>query len=183
MLRASRIHARKNLYILLGKSKGFVPFISSRHQFYPYSSINAMSVPPVTVIEVQTGQTRPAPSSGPSSPIGNGKKPRLEEPSPPVPGPSSSAANPKKSHKKLARKAKKKGQHVTPEAYSNEDILWHDVESVLGKEAVDAAVEAGTEWDAPFEFREEVEVEVHSMASNGQCFWRICGIVVLTRYR
>lgn len=125
-----------------------------------------MLAPPV--IEVQTGQTRPAPSSGPSSPVGTSKKPKLEEPSAPVPGPSSSA-NPKKSHKKLARKAKKKGQHITPEAYSNEDVLWHDVESVLGKDVVDAAVEEGTEWDPPFEFREEVDVEVHSLSSNGAC--------------
>ncbi|KAF7969730.1 hypothetical protein HWV62_26078 [Athelia sp. TMB] len=116
-------------------------------------------------IEAQTGQTRPAPSSGPSSPVG--KKARLEELPQPEPGPSNSAANPKKSHKKLARKARKKGQHIAPEPYSNEDVLWHDVESVLGKDVVDAALEAGTEYEAPFEFREEVEVEVHSLSSNG----------------
>lgn len=158
MLKTSRICTRAHLYILSRS-----PLSYPRRSFY-----SAMSDTP------QTGQSRPAPSSGPSSPIG--KKPRLEEPSVSQPelelsiqaSTSASAANPKKSHKKLARKAKKKGQHILPEPFSNEDVLWHDVASVLGKAVVDEAVEAGTEWDSPFEFREEVELEVHSLSSNGE---------------
>lgn len=163
MLRASRLHARKNLYISLGLFTASRSFIHLRGNLH--FVVRNMSGPPT--IEAQTGQTRPAPSSGPSSPVG--KKARLEELPQPEPGPSNSAANPKKSHKKLARKARKKGQHIAPEPYSNEDVLWHDVESVLGKDVVDAALEAGTEYEAPFEFREEVEVEVHCLSSNGEC--------------
>lgn len=75
----------------------------------------------------------------------------------------------KKSAKKEARKAKKKGQHVLPEPYSTDDVLWRDVISVLGQDIVDNIIEEGTEWDSPFEFREEVDVEVHSLSSNGVC--------------
>lgn len=132
---------------------------------------------------VQTGHTRPKPDSGSSSPIG--KKPRLEASSEGAVPPSSGTAKQKpapvtshkKSAKKEARKAKKKGLHLAPEPYSTEDVLWHDVASVLGKEAVEKAIEEETEWNSPFEFREEVELEVHSMSSNGAC-----AIIVLSYY-
>jgi tRNA (uracil-5-)-methyltransferase len=121
----------------------------------------------------QTGQTRPKPGSGSSSPIG--KKPRLETPSEAIAldrikDHLVSSTTPKKSAKKEARKAKKKGLHIPPEPYSTEDVLWRDVASILGQDVVDKAVEDGTEWESPFEFREEVDLTVHSISSNGTCF-------------
>ena len=121
----------------------------------------------------QTGQTRPKPGSGSSSPIG--KKPRLETPSEAITldrikDHLVSSAIPKKSAKKEARKAKRKGLHIPPEPYSTEDVLWRDVASVLGQDVVDKAVEDGIEWESPFQFREEVELTVHSISSNGTCF-------------
>lgn len=69
---------------------------------------------------------------------------------------------------KLKKQGKKRQKgRAPPEACSPEDVLRHDVEALLGAPAVRAAEEEGTEWDAPFGMREEVEVEVKAMASNG----------------
>jgi tRNA (uracil-5-)-methyltransferase len=122
---------------------------------------------------LRAGQTRSKPDSGSSSPIG--KKPRLElTPSETIDAGSikqklTATTSPRKSAKKEARKAKKKGLHVPPEPYSTDDVLWRDVISVLGQDTVDKAIEEGTECDSPFEFREELELEVHSLSSNGAC--------------
>jgi tRNA (uracil-5-)-methyltransferase len=118
----------------------------------------------------QTGQTRTKPGSGSSSPIG--KKPRLETPSEAtaigrITDRLVTGTTAKKSAKKEARKAKKKGLHVLPEPYSTEDVLWRDVASVLGQDVVDEAVDEGTEWESPFGSKEEVELMVHSLSSNG----------------
>ena len=122
----------------------------------------------------QTGQTRPNPSSSSSSSSPIGKKPRLEEHAEApvtdqVQGLSmaGTTSKGKKTTRKEARKAKKKGLHIPPEPYSTEDVLWRDVVTVLGQDVVDTAVNEGTEWDSPFEFREEVELMVHSLSSNG----------------
>lgn len=119
---------------------------------------------------LHAGQTRSQPDS--ESPFPIGKKPRLEMSYDTIDSVGKKlAANTslKKSAKKEARKAKKKGQHVLPEPYSTDDVLWRDVISVLGQNIVDNIIEEGTEWNSPFEFREEVEVEVHSLSSNGVC--------------
>lgn len=67
--------------------------------------------------------------------------------------------------KKQAKK-KKKMQRL-PEPCSPEDVLAKDVTLLLGQEAVDKAVEEGTEWESPFGMREEVELEITMLASNG----------------
>jgi tRNA (uracil-5-)-methyltransferase len=122
----------------------------------------------------QTGQTRPNPCSSSSSSSPIGKKPRLEKHAEApvtdqVQGQSMAGTTlkGKKTTRKEARKAKKKGLHIPPEPYSTEDVLWRDVVAVLGQDVVDTAVNEGTEWDSPFEFREEVELIVHSLSSNG----------------
>lgn len=74
-----------------------------------------------------------------------------------VPGPS----------KKVSKSAKRKQKRVLPEPYSSEDVLWRDIVALLGDDAVEHALQHGTEWDSPFEFREEVEVEVSTLSSNG----------------
>lgn len=125
---------------------------------------------------VQAGQIRdkPGDSSRSTSPIG--KKPRLDGPSPSEAVASTStiivekfkeASAPKKSAKKLARKAKKKGLHVPPEPFSPDDVLYHDVMSVLGEDVTSKILEDGTEWDSPFDFREEVTVEVKGLSASG----------------
>lgn len=71
---------------------------------------------------------------------------------------------PTKPTKKLARKKKK---HALPELCSPEDVVSRDVAALLGQEAVDLAVVEGTEWDSPFGPKEEVELEISMIASNG----------------
>lgn len=74
-----------------------------------------------------------------------------------VPGPS----------KKASKSAKRKQKRVLPEPYSSEDVLWRDIIALLGEDTVGQALQHGTEWDSPFDFREEVEVEVSTLSSNG----------------
>lgn len=142
-------------------------FYHSPSSFPRLPHINKMDDAP------RTGQTRVKPDSGSSSPIG--KKPRLETPldtaAPShITEKSIASTAPKKSARKEIRKAKRKGLHVLPEPFSTEDVLWRDVTSVLGQAIVDRAVDDGTEWESPFAFKEEVELTVHSLSSNGACF-------------
>jgi tRNA (uracil-5-)-methyltransferase len=69
--------------------------------------------------------------------------------------------------KKVSKSAKRKQKRVLPEPYSSEDVLWHDIVALLGDDTVGHALQHGTEWDSPFDFREEVEVEVSALSSNG----------------
>ncbi|KAG6333304.1 hypothetical protein ID866_5781 [Astraeus odoratus] len=71
------------------------------------------------------------------------------------------------SQKMPVRKAKKSAKRTLPEPCSSEDVLWHDVVSLLGSETVDQKIAQGTEWDSPFGFREELEVVVSKLSSNG----------------
>jgi tRNA (uracil-5-)-methyltransferase len=71
--------------------------------------------------------------------------------------------------KQEMRKARKKKQkHVPPEPYSNEDVLWRDIIDLLGSDTADKATEGGTDWESPFEYREEVTLVVSKIASSGQ---------------
>lgn len=69
--------------------------------------------------------------------------------------------------KKVSKSAKRKQKRILPEPYSSEDVLWHDIVALLGNDTVDHALQQGTEWNSPFDFREEVEVEVSTLSSNG----------------
>ena len=69
---------------------------------------------------------------------------------------------------KGTRKKQKKQKQQLPEPCSAEDVLWRDVISVLGQSEVDLAVEEGSEWDAPFESKTEVELEVSALSSSGE---------------
>ncbi|OAX31345.1 S-adenosyl-L-methionine-dependent methyltransferase [Rhizopogon vinicolor AM-OR11-026] len=79
-----------------------------------------------------------------------------------VPGPS----------KKASKKSKKKQKHILPEPYSTGDVLWRDVVALLGSDVVEHALQNGTEWASPFDHREEVEVEVSTLSSNGDALAR-----------
>ena len=76
-----------------------------------------------------------------------------------------SADGGKQSKKKASKRKKQK--HLLPEPYSNEDVLWRDVRGLLGAEAVDGIIKEGREWDSPFQYGEEVEVEVTAISSTG----------------
>ena len=68
--------------------------------------------------------------------------------------------------KKGSRKQRKRQK--LPEPCSVEDVLWQDVVSVLGKDVVQLALEDGSEWDSPFEYRTEVELVVSILSSHGK---------------
>jgi tRNA (uracil-5-)-methyltransferase len=107
----------------------------------------------------QLGGTRPVADSGPLSDTRPEKKPRLTASEPKNVG--------RKSSKKSSARKGKKRQNL-PEAYSPDDVLWRDVIDLLGKDVVEAALEEGLEWESPFGFREQVEVDVKSLSSAGE---------------
>jgi len=71
----------------------------------------------------------------------------------------------KQSKKKASRKKKQK--HLPPEPYSHDDVLWRDVRDLLGSEVADGIIEEGKEWESPFQYGEELEVEVSAISSTG----------------
>ncbi|KAG6909583.1 hypothetical protein DXG01_016622 [Tephrocybe rancida] len=75
---------------------------------------------------------------------------------------------------KEGKRAKKRRQKKTdlPELCSSEDVLWRDVIAVLGQDTVDKVLEDGKEFDSPFVFHQEVEVEVSNICSNGEAIAR-----------
>ncbi|RXW16870.1 hypothetical protein EST38_g8982 [Candolleomyces aberdarensis] len=62
---------------------------------------------------------------------------------------------------------KQKQLEKLPEPCSSDDVLWKDIVSVLGGEAIDAAIEEGKDVQAPLVLQEEVELEVKILGSNG----------------
>ena len=101
------------------------------------------------------------------------KKPRLEvgvERSEGQPVASTSAVAAKQRSVNGGNQSKKKTskrKKLLPEPYSRDDVLWRDVRDLLGAEVVDGTIEEGREWDSPFQYGEEVEVEVTAIASTG----------------
>ena len=87
----------------------------------------------------------------------NETKKRIDDSVLAAPGPS----------KKASKIAKRKQKHVLPEPYSSDDVLWRDVVALLGNDTVEHALQQGTEWDPPFDYHHEVEVEVSKLSSNG----------------
>ncbi|RDB19521.1 tRNA (uracil(54)-C(5))-methyltransferase [Hypsizygus marmoreus] len=101
----------------------------------------------------RTGEVHVLPESELELPIG--KKPRLVG---------------KHGSKGESRRAKKRREKEAqlPEICSTEDVLWRDVIAVLGKDVVDKALEDGTAFDSPFEYHQEVELEISSICSSGE---------------
>ncbi|KAJ3773514.1 tRNA methyltransferase [Lentinula raphanica] len=108
--------------------------------------------------------SEPVPAGDTSWEKGPGKRPR-------APSPLSKEEKQAKRAKNIARanakRLKKQRGHV-PEACTTEDVRWKDIVSLLGQDVVDKAVEDGTEFDSPFEFRSEVELVVQASTSNGE---------------
>lgn len=68
---------------------------------------------------------------------------------------------------KGARKRRRRLENIEP--YSHDDVYWHEICDLLGKDAIQSAIEQETDLDSPFEVREEIELEVQSISSNGEC--------------
>ena len=125
-------------------------------------------------LQLQVGEIRPRDSEKEEieQSVPSGKKPRLAA----VDAESSQDLSPM-SHSRNkgqmggSKRTKKRRQikRTLPEPYSNEDVLWRDIVSLLGKDVVDKALEDGSELDSPFQFHEEVEVQVSSLCSSGTC--------------
>ncbi|GAW05163.1 trna partial [Lentinula edodes] len=64
-----------------------------------------------------------------------------------------------------AKRLKKQRGHI-PEVCSPEDVRWTDIVSLLGQDVVDKAAEDGSEFNSPFLFKSEVELEVKAISSN-----------------
>ncbi|TDL22341.1 S-adenosyl-L-methionine-dependent methyltransferase [Rickenella mellea] len=84
-------------------------------------------------------------------------------------GPSKSSTTTKKPSRKAVRTAQKNRKKLIElEPCSRDDIYWHEINDLLGKDAVDEAIEAGSDLDAPFGFREEVDLVISELSSNGE---------------
>lgn len=67
---------------------------------------------------------------------------------------------------------KKKHRHLPPEPYSHEDVLWSDVRDLLRVHVTDWVTEEGEGWESPFEYGEEIQVEVSAVSSTGVPLFR-----------
>ncbi|KIK95989.1 hypothetical protein PAXRUDRAFT_139490 [Paxillus rubicundulus Ve08.2h10] len=118
-----------------------------------------------------SAQVRPHPPDNDHSAPAE-KRLRLQTDEVDLPTPSISITDPDLHHdqvqpKKHLKKAKKKPKHKLPDPYSSDDVLWRDVVSLLGEQDVARMTAEGTQWDAPLGFRDELEVVVSRLSSNG----------------
>ncbi|KAJ7237562.1 tRNA methyltransferase [Mycena haematopus] len=87
------------------------------------------------------------------------KKPRLlTQKAPPASG---KAVGQSKTQKRKAQ------YNSLPEPCSPEDILWREINDVLGENYVNAALTDGTDRDSPFEYHQELEMQVVAICSTG----------------
>lgn len=85
----------------------------------------------------------------------------------PLDDPSASGHRPAKRVRNRKNGPKAKHQSL-PEPCSPEDVLWKDIVALLGQNSVDNAIAEGSDFEAPFnESWEELEVEIHSLSSDG----------------
>ncbi|KAF8228593.1 S-adenosyl-L-methionine-dependent methyltransferase [Tricholoma matsutake] len=100
----------------------------------------------------KTGQVRTLPENDLLLPLG--KKPRF---------------NKTQSQKTGSKRAKKRRQRESgvPDPCSTEDVLWRDIIAVVGQDVMDKASEDETDFDSPFEYHQELELEITSLCSSG----------------
>lgn len=65
-------------------------------------------------------------------------------------------------------KRKQKDKVPAIEPYSTEDVVYHDVQALLGEDVVRQAQEDGSDKVAPFERQQVVELVVSALSSNGE---------------
>jgi hypothetical protein len=75
---------------------------------------------------------------------------------------SGAAASPKKKQKK-----KKKRKRVLHEAASPGDVLWHEVQRLIGMDVAKGIVDAHQDFASPFQFGDELVVEVLEVGAGG----------------
>ena len=56
------------------------------------------------------------------------------------------------------------------EPCSHDDVHWHEICELLGQNVVDEATESDTLFDSPFTFKEEIELKISRISSNGTHF-------------
>ncbi|KAJ6556644.1 S-adenosyl-L-methionine-dependent methyltransferase [Mycena vulgaris] len=103
-----------------------------------------------------TGETR-APSPPSDAPVA--KKPRLEAPK--------SAPQPPKAQKQSKSQKRRQQYNALPEPCSSEDVLWREINDVLGEDYVNGALADGTDRQSPFEYHQELEMQVVALCSSG----------------
>jgi hypothetical protein len=78
------------------------------------------------------------------------------------------------------KRSKKKRKRIANfEAGSREDVFWHETLKILGKQVVDSTIAEGLDWDAPFNHREELEVTVSCLSSNGRSLSALMYMTIL----
>ncbi|KIY69013.1 S-adenosyl-L-methionine-dependent methyltransferase [Cylindrobasidium torrendii FP15055 ss-10] len=70
--------------------------------------------------------------------------------------------------KARAQKRANKLRKVRPDPSSPDDVLYRDILEVLGEDHVDAAIEAKTEFESPFEKMEEAVIEIVKISADGR---------------
>ncbi len=80
------------------------------------------------------------------------------------------------------KKLTKKMKSMVIEPYSAQDVIFRDVVSLLGQEAVDKAIQEGKDWESPFQFREEVELTASILSSTGMWLFSDCFAIRHSRY-
>lgn len=152
-------------------------------RFVSASSLRSYSITTRRNMEVPTARSRSvSPTQQPH------KKPRLDEAeksgdvggaeteglAPDAPAeamavePGSAVKSSKPRGKRGGKKDRRKVKHKLPDPYTSEDVVHRDVIALLGQDVVDRLIEEGKDWTTPFQMREEVELTVSALSSNGE---------------
>ncbi|KAF8196298.1 S-adenosyl-L-methionine-dependent methyltransferase [Mycena galopus ATCC 62051] len=68
----------------------------------------------------------------------------------------------------LSKTQKRRAQYNSlPEPCSADDVLWREIIGVLGQDYVDTALAEGTDRQSPFEYHQELEMQVVAICSTG----------------
>jgi len=65
------------------------------------------------------------------------------------------------------KKKKKRKDPPLPEPCSGADVLYQEIRELVGGDVVDKVTQAGSAFQSPFTFGEEVEVKIEMISSNG----------------
>ncbi|KAJ7431941.1 tRNA methyltransferase [Mycena galericulata] len=142
------------------------------HRNYSRLRTNLPSFPPhyipcepLRMTDIPKARAPSPPSEAPAA-----KKPRLDAPEVPEAAALASSAS-KTSAKpppKKSKSQKRREQHNSlPEACSSDDVLWREIKEVLGADYVDSAVAEGTDKQSPFQYHQELEMQVVAICSTG----------------
>lgn len=125
-----------------------------------------------TRMDTVTALTRKLDSPGPQGDARPVKKVRLDGPSGAdvVASTSKSQFQSKKKQKLSKRILRKLTQ---PEQGTPDDVLWHEVQELLGEDVVDDAIDRGVDLEAPIKFGDILELDVSELSSNGEALSKL----------